>query len=221
MVLLYTLIGAALSPTIYPNRVALTLVAYFLGLGLSAHALNELHANHWTEALGKRELTVLFALPLVAAIGIGIYAMVDLYALSNSIIPPVALMGFIILETFFLFAYNTDSFGGIFDSDLSFAFSWAALPTVIGYYVNALTITSVAVLVALGMAATAGVEINLSRWCKDFRRKSPLTNMRFLDGTQQTMNTVQLLSRPERSLKLIVIAVDLIAIGLIVYRLFP
>jgi len=221
MVLSYTLIGAALSPTIYPNRVALTLVAYFLGLGLSAHALNELHANHWTEALGKRELTILFALPLVAAIGIGTYAMVDLYALSNSVVPPMGLLGFIVLESFFLFAYNTDAFGGIFHSDLSFAFSWAALPTVIGYYVNALTITSVAVLVALAMAATAGIEINLSRWCKDFRRKSPLTDMRFQDGTQQAMNTLQLLARPERALKLIVIAVDLIAIGLIVYRLFP
>ena len=157
MVLSYTLIGAALSPIIYLNRVALTLVAYFLGLGLSAHALNELHANHWTEALGKRELMVLFVLPLVAAIGIGIYGMVDLYALSKSIVPPAVLMVFIFLETFFVFAYNTDVFGGVFHSDLSFAFSWAALPTLISYYANALTITIVAVLVALAMAATAGI----------------------------------------------------------------
>jgi hypothetical protein len=221
MVLSYVLIGAFISPTIHLYRVILTLVAYFLGLGLSAHALNELRASHWADALGKKELTVLFVVPLVGAVAIGFYAMFDLYALSDSMVPSLALLGFIILETFFLFAYNTDAFGGIFHSDLAFAFSWAALPTLISYYANALTITIGAVLVALAMAATAGIEINLSRWCKDFRRRKPLAEMRFADGSQEAIGTVQLLARPERALKLIVAAVDLIAIGLVVYRLSP
>lgn len=221
MVLSFVLIGAALSPNLHPDRVVLTLVAYFLGLGLSAHALNELHVSHWTEALGKRELTVLFALPLVAAVVIGSYGMLELFAASGSIVAPLTLLAFIILETFFLFAYNTEAFSGAFHSDIWFAFSWAALPTLISYYVNALTVTSEAVLVALAMSATASIEINLSRWCKDFRRRSSLTEMRFADGTRQSMNTSQLLARPEKSLKLIVLAVDLLAIGLIVYKLFP
>lgn len=221
MVLSFVLIGAALSPTIHPNRVALTLVAYFLGLGLSAHALNELHVSHWTEALGKRELTGLFAFPLVAAVVIGSYGMLELFAASGSIVAPSTLLTFIVLETFFLFAYNTDAFNGRFHSDIWFAFSWAALPTLISYYVNALTVTSEAILVAIAMAATAGIEINLSRWCKDFRRRSSLTEMRFADGTRQSMNTRQLLARPEKSLKLIVLAVDLMAIGLIVHKLLP
>jgi len=221
MVLSYILIGAAVSPHMYPDRVGLTILAYFLGLGLSAHALNELHANHWTEALGKRELTAIFLIPLLLALSIGIYAVVYLYALSYSIVPPLVLMVFIVLEVFFLFAYNTDAFGGIFHNNLSFAFSWAALPALISYYANALTITIGAVLVALAMAATAGIEINLSRWCKDFRRRKPLAEMRFADGSQEAIGTVQLLARPEKALKLIVAAVDLIAIGLVVYRLSP
>ena len=221
MVLSYVLIGAAVSPTIHPNRVVLTLLAYFLGLGLSAHALNELHLSHWTKALGKRELAALFALPLGAAVVIGVYGMLELFAASGSIVTPLALLALIILETFFLFAYNTDAFSGRFHSDIWFAFSWAALPTLISYYVNALTVTSEAVFVALAMAATASIEINLSRWCKDFRRRSSLTEMRFTDGTRQSMNTHQLLARPEKSLELIVLAVDLLAIGLIVHKLFP
>ena len=221
MVLSYVLIGAVVSPNLHPNRVVITLVAYFLGLGLSAHALNELHAGHWTKALGKRELVILFALPLGAAVVIGVYGMLELFAASTSVVAPLTLMAFIMLETFFLFAYNTDAFSGTFHSDIWFAFSWAALPTLISYYVNALTITSEAVLVALAMAATAGIEINLSRWCKDFRRKSHLTEMRFANGTRQRMNTSQLLARPEKSLKLIVLVVDLLAIGLIVRKLLP
>jgi len=219
MVLSYVLIGAAVSPSFYPNRVILTLLAYFLGLGLSAHALNELHARHWGEALNKRELEILFLMPLIGAMLIGAYGMAVLYATSSAILAPLVLLAFIFLETFFLFAYNTNLAGGRFHSDLSFAFSWAALPTIISYYVNALTITTVGVLLALAMAATAGIEINLSRWCKDYRRKSALTEMRFADSTRLNMTTAELIARPEKSLKLIVVAVDLAAIGLIVSKL--
>ena len=221
MVLSYVLIGAVLAPVIYSDRVGITLLAYFLGLGLSAHALNELHAAHWTGKLGRMELTVVFVLPLVGALALGVYGMLKLFSVSESVFAPVALMIFVIVETFFLFAYNTDAFNGRFHSDLWFAFSWAALPTLISYYVNALTITPEALLVSLAMAATAGIEINLSRWCKDFRRRSSLTELQFADGTHQSMSTVELVARPEKALKLIVVAVDAIAIGLIIYRLLP
>jgi hypothetical protein len=220
MVLSYVLIGAALSHSIYPNRVLLTLVAYFLGLGLSAHSLNELHARHWGEALGRGELEALFIAPLVAAIAIGAYGMFVLYA-TRGLFASLILLVFIVLETSFLFAYNTELYSGIFHSDVAFAFSWAALPTIISYYVNALTITVVAVLVALAMAATAGIEINLSRWCKDFRRRSTLTEMQFSDNTRLNLSTDELIARPEKALKLIVFAVDFIAIGLTAYRLLP
>lgn len=219
MVLSYILIGADISPTIYPDRVVLTLLAYFLGLGLSAHALNELHATHWVEVLGKSELTVLFVVPLVGAVVIGVHGMVELQRVSGSVVAPLALVVFMFLEVFFLIAYNTEAFDGAFHSDVAFALSWAALPTLVSYYVNSLMISAGAVLVALAMAATAGIEINLSRWCKEFRRKSSLTEMRFADGSRQAITTVQLLAKPERALKLIVVTVDLAALGLIAYRL--
>jgi hypothetical protein len=84
-----------------------------------------------------------------------------------------------------------------------------------------MTITLDIVLVAFAMAATAGIEINLSRWCKDFRRKSPLTEMRFADSTKLNLTTAELISRPEKALKLIVVAVDLVAVGLIIHKLLP
>ena len=221
MVLSYVLIGAVFSPTIHLDRLVLTLLAYFLGLGLSAHALNELYAAHWTETLSKNELTALFALPLGGALTIGIYGILELFTMSHSILPPLILTAIILLETFFLFAYNTDALSGRFHSDIAFAFSWAALPTLLSYYVNALTITAGAFLAALAMAATASIEINLSRWCKELRRRNPLSELRFADGTRQTISTLELVARPEKALKLIVIVVDMTAISLIAYRLLP
>lgn len=218
MVLSYILIGASLSPSIYLTRLILTLVAYFLGLGISAHALNELHARHWGKELNKGELEILFVVPLIGAILIGFYGMSVLYESSGPLVSLV-LLSFMALETFFVFAYNTDFSGGRFHSDLAFALSWGALPTIISYYVNALTITLPAILISSAMAATAGIEINLSRWCKDFRRRSPLTKMHFADSTELDMNTTSLIARPEKALKLIVVIVDLLASGLIIHRL--
>ena len=220
MVLSYVLIGAMFSPTFYAQRVFLTLFTYFLGLGLSAHALNELYVPHWTKALGKKELVALFIIPLFGALCIGVYGMSKLFLVSGSDLPPLVLMVLILLEIFFLFAYNTNSFGGRFHSDVAFAFSWAVLPTLVSFYVNALTVTVGALVVAGAMAATAGIEINLSRWCKELRRRGPLNELRFADGDREVVNGFEFMTKPERALKLIVLVVDLSAISLVALRLF-
>jgi hypothetical protein len=212
MVLSYVLIGATLSPSLHFDRLILTLIAYFLGLGLSAHALNELHARHWVETLSRGELTAIFIVPLVAALVIGGYGVTVLYGSSRPY-TGVVLCVFIILETFFLFVYNLGH--SKFHSDLAFAFSWAALPCIISYYVNSLTVSLAILLIAIGLAATAAIEINLSRWCKHFRRRG-IADERFEDGTRLTR---KLIAEPEKALKLIVIVVDLIGLGLFMWRL--
>lgn len=221
MVLSYVLIGAALAPSLFVDRLSLTLLAYFLGLGLSAHSLNELNARHWGNALTKADLTIIFILPLIGAISIGGYGIYDLYHASSwHIIPPCALLMLIVLETFFLFAYNTNWADGKFHNDLAFAFSWAVLPYATSYYVNSLTMTWGAVMVGLALGATAMIEINLSRWCKDFRRRSNLKEIRFEDDTHMSLSTIALIRNPEKALKLIVITVDLLAMGLLLKRMF-
>ena len=220
MVLAYVLIGAAVSPVLYLDRLLLTLAAYFLGLGLSAHALNELHARHWGDALTPRELKAIFLAPLIGALTIGGYGAYVLYHSSRAgLTESIALLFFIALETFFLFAYNTGFSNGRFHNDISFAISWAALPFMVSYFVNTASITLSAILMATGLAATAGIEINLSRWCKDFRRKNNLSELQFEDGTRAELSTYNLIQRPEKALKLIVVAVDLMGVGLVLWRL--
>jgi hypothetical protein len=219
MVLSYVLIGAALSPTLFVDRLAYTLLAYFLGLGISAHALNELNARHWGVALSKTELRIAFLLPLAGALSVGLYGVNVLYHVSNgSIIPSSVLVLFMVLETFFLFAYNTNYADGKFHNDIAFAFAWAFLPFLTSYYVHSLVMTMGSVLIGLALAATAMIEINLSRWCKNFRRKSNVTEIRFDDGGRLPLSTEVLIGNPEKALKLIVIVVDLFGIGLLVLR---
>ena len=220
MVLSYVLIGAALSPTLFVDRLALTVLAYFLGLGISAHALNELNARHWGTTLDKKDLEIALLFPIVAALSIGVYGVYVLYNASDgNLVPPSILLVFIILETFFLFAYNINYSNGKFHNDISFAFSWGFLPFLTSYYVNSLTVTIGSVLIGLAVAATAMIEINLSRWCKDFRRRSNVTEIRFEDDTFLRSTTEGLIKNPEKALKLIVIAVDLLGIGLLIGRI--
>jgi hypothetical protein len=163
---------------------------------------------------------IAFLLPLAVALGIGAYGVHVLYSSSRgNLVQPSVLLTLIVLETFFLFAYNLDYLGGRFHNDLMFAFSWAFLPFMTSYFVNSSTIILSSILVGLGLAATAMIEINLSRWCKDFRRSS-LAEMKFEDGTIVNLSTHLLIRNPERALKLIVIAVDLLGIGLMLGRIF-
>jgi hypothetical protein len=220
MVLSYVLIGAAMAPVLYLDRLLMTLAAYFLGLGLSAHALNELYARHWGDALTVRELKSIFAFPLIGALTLGGYGTYILYSTPNAgLSASITLLIFIIVEVFFLFAYNTGYSKGKFHNDISFAFSWAAMPSIISYFVNATSLTLSIILISIGLAATAGIEINLSRWCKDFRRRSGLSELHFEDGTQTKLSTKSLIERPEKALKLIVLAVDLMGVGVLLWRL--
>ena len=218
MVLSYVLIGAALSPTLFVDRLVFTLLAYFLGLGISAHALNELNARHWGTSLSKADLQIAFLFSLVGALSIGLYGVEVLYNASSGSLPPTVLALLIALETFFLFAYNTNYAGGRFHNDLSFAFAWAFLPFLTSYFVNSLMIPVGAVLIGLALAATGMVEFNLSRWCKSFRRKSNVVEVKFEDGSLMPISTALLIRNPERALKLIVIAVGLPGIGLLLVR---
>lgn len=219
MVLSYVLLGADLSHSLFVDRLALTLLAYFLGLGISAHALNELNARHWGTALSKIDLEIAFLLPLVGALSIGLYGVQVLYHASGmNLVPPSVLVLFIALETFFLFAYNTDYASERFHNDIAFAFAWALLPFLTSYYVNSLAITGGVVVIGLALAATAMIEINLSRWCKNFRRRTNVTEIKFDDGSLLSISTPLLIKNPEKALKLIVIVVALLSIGLLVVR---
>ena len=148
------------------------------------------------------------------------YGLYVLYNASNgNLVPPSVLFTFILLETFFLFAYNLDSQKGRFHNDVVFAVSWGLLPFLTSYYVNSLTLSISSVLVSLSVAATAMIEINLSRWCKNFRRRSNVAEIRFEDGTFLKISTSGLISNPEKALKLIVVTVDLLGIGLLIGRM--
>ena len=68
----YVALGAAAAPAIHLDRLLPTLAAFFLAVGVAAHALDELNGHPLRTRLSDRSLVALAAISLVGAIAIGI-----------------------------------------------------------------------------------------------------------------------------------------------------
>src|ERR1700735_2515371 len=134
-------IGAALAPHLYPGRLAATLAAVFLAVGVCAHMLDELHGRPLRTHLSGRTLVVLAVVSLTGSAVIGIVGAVTI---SLTLIPFVLAGGFIVL------AYNLEWFGGRFHTTFWLAGSWGVFPVLSAYWINALELRPSALLGAGG-----------------------------------------------------------------------
>ena len=166
MVLAFVVIGAAAAPRAYPDRLVATLAAYFLGLGIGAHALDQLEPNgsHYVQSLDRRDLAVLAAVGMTGAVAIGAY-----YA---AVVAPLLLL-FVFAGFFFAIAYTLPTLvgGGLFHNNVSFAFAWGYLPYLTSYYVNSQSIPPAVLLGGLPLALAAFAEISLSRSVRKARKQ--------------------------------------------------
>jgi hypothetical protein len=199
MLLAFVVIGAAVSPGFHLDRLAATIAAYFLGLGIGAHAIDQLEpgGSHYVKKMGSKELVGLAAIGLVGGTAIGFY-----YALSLTL----WLVPFILVNLFFAIAYPLPSrvAGGLFHNNLNFAFAWGFLPFITSYFVNSLALTFTGLILGLPAAAVAWSEIHLSRRSRLARKESlPSAN-------QGGLETV---------LKLLVLSTCSVALLLLVGRL--
>jgi len=199
MLLAIVVIGATVSPDLHLDRLAATAAAYFLGLGIGAHALDQLepHGSHYVKKMNWRELFGIGVLGLAGGSVIGFY-----YAVTLA--PWLTL--FILVSLFFAVAYPLPSFvaGGLFHNDPSFAFAWGFAPFITSYFVNSLSLTAASVILGIPAAAAAWGEIRLSRRARAARKEGlPAANY----------------GGPEKMLKLLVVTTCLVAVLLLIGRL--
>ncbi|MGE5781870.1 MAG: hypothetical protein ACM31J_03330 [Nitrososphaerales archaeon] len=199
MCISFTIIGSMLSPTIYWDRVVAIFTIYFLALGISAHAADNLGSKKikpWGNYFSKLELKIMVIVGLSIAYIIGIYY----------VITWVNLLLFIgIIEGFFLFAYNFELFRGIFHNNFWFALSWGSLPLLAGYIMQTNTISELPLILALFTFLVSFLEIRYSREYKEIKRKN-----------RDNKKSRKLESR----LKLLSASTISICIILVIYRIF-
>jgi hypothetical protein len=208
--------GAAVATEIHTDRFVATLAAFFLALGISAHALDELNGRPLKTELSDRTLIGLATVSLAGAIGIGI---------AGCIIVSATLIPFVIAGGFFVVAYNLELFEGRFHTDFWLAFAWAAFPALTSWWVNTLSLASLKVdvagiLVAAGCFGLVSVQRRLSTPVRRLRRKtvSVTGEQRLEDGSVIPLTAEEISGPLDASLRGLSWAVVVLSIGLVVIR---
>jgi hypothetical protein len=208
----YVALGAAAAPTLHADRLGAALGAFFLAVGISAHAFDELNGRPLRTQLRRATLISLGVFGLVGAVAIGVLGAV---IVSPLLIPLVA-AGALLVP-----AYNLELAGGRVHNDVWFALAWGAFPAFTGYFVNALEIRPEGILVAAACFLLSSAQRRLSTPARELRRRtSSLTGeQRLSDGTVVQLD-IQRLSDPlEGALSAMWLALVLLAAGLVIVRL--
>jgi hypothetical protein len=208
----YVALGAAAAPHVYALRVGAALGAFFLAVGVSAHALDELNGRPLNTALSKTTLIVLAALGLAGAVALGAIGMV----VVSPLLAPLIVAGALLVP-----AYNLELAGGRFHNDVWFGLAWGAFPAFTGYFANALTVRPAGVLVTAACFLLSIAKRRLSTPTRQLRRHTMEVSgsQRLLDG-QRIELTAERLSAPlEGALSALWLALVLLAAGLLVLRL--
>jgi hypothetical protein len=204
----YVAIGAAVMPHLVLWRLAGTLVAFFLAVGIGAHALDELQGRPLGTGIDGTVLLVTAVACITVAMVMGL------------VVGGWKLLPFVVIGGVLVYGYNLELFGGLLHSDVWFALAWGAVPGLVGAYAQHWTLS-----VAAGVAAVAAFFLSLgqralSTPARTLRRKvvGVAVRLTFTDGTEQELSRAELLSPIERALRFFVCATSAVAVAMVLAK---
>ncbi len=208
----YVAIGATLAPHFHADRLGAAAAAFFLALGIGAHALAELQGRPLATRIPEAMLVALTVLSVAGAVAIGIAG-----ALSFNL----WLLVFVAAGALLVPVYNLELFGGAIHNSPGFALAWGAFPLLTGYFACAGTITWVALLAAGYAALTSYVQRVLSTPVRPLRRRVVAVSgaAQLRDGSSEPLTPEHLFGTQETALQLLAAANVCLAGALLVLRL--
>ena len=204
----YVLLGAALSPAPDPRIVVGALLAFGLGVGVAAHSFDELQGRPLGTRIPAQVLVALGALGLAGAAALGIAAIAMLGPVFGLFVAAgVALV--------LLYAFEAP----LIHSDVGFALAWGAFPVLTAAYATgAPPIPAVAVAAAAALLSLA--QRILSTRVRAIRRRSLSVDgeVRYRDGSRETLDAQGLIAASEGALRILWLAVVALAVGVLLAR---
>jgi hypothetical protein len=207
----YVVLGAALAPGLHYDRLAATLLAFFLAVGVAAHALDELNGRPLRTRIASPILVLISAVALAGAVALG---------LAGTIVVSPWLLAFVAGGVFLLLAYNLELFAGRFHSDAWFSFAWGSFPLLTAYWASAERLEP-AVLVAAGAAfALSLAQRTLSSRVRAIRRRARdvAGRIAYADGTSDAIDRRWALAADERALTLMAVAIVTASVAALLAR---
>ena len=202
------LLGAAIAPAPDPRIVAGGLLAFGLAVGVAAHSFDELQGRPLATRIPSGVLAALGTIALIGAIALGIAALPLVGA---------GLLAFVVVGAVLVIGYAFEA--PLIHSDLGFALAWGAFPALtLAYATGAGALPAAAV--AAGAAFLSLAQRRLSTRVRGIRRTatSVAGEIRYRDGSGETIDAQSLIAAPEAGLRLLWPAITLLALGVLLSR---
>ena len=208
----YSVIGASLAPRVQTSRLIATVLAFFLAVGLAAHALDELRGRPLRTRIPSPALVAVVVVGLAGALALGV---VGVYWVGWTLIP------FMVAGPVLVIAYNAELFGGALHTDFGFAAAWGAFPVLSGYVAQVGSLAVAPVLAAAGAFALSAAQRRLSTPARNIRRRAVRVegSITFGDGRIVPITADGLLSPLELALRATSWAIVLLAAAMAVAAL--
>ena len=209
----YVVIGASLAAEVQMRWLLETLLAFFLAMGLAAHALDELNGRPLRTRIPGGVLWAIAVIGLSGAVALGIHG-------AREVSP--WLWAFIATGVFFVVAYNLELFGGVVHSDLWFALAWGAFPVLTAAFAQTAEVRPEAVAAAAACAAISAAQRVLSTPVRRLRRSvaSVEGTMVTHEGEREALDAAGLRAAPEGALRWLSVAMPLLAAAMLISRLY-
>ena len=215
----YVVLGAAVAPTVDLAALGFSLLAFFLAVGLAAHALDELQGRPLGTRIGDRTLRWVAAVALAAACALGI-AGVFFRGPVNWLLAIAIPLGVVLVV-----GYNLELFGGRLHTDWTFAWGWGGFPVAVGFVAQSPDLTwallGAAVAATLAGVGTSYAQRRLSTPARRLRRRTAEVTgtVTRVDGGVEPLDRAALLAPLEGALRALSWAIPVIAIAMLLARL--
>jgi hypothetical protein len=205
----YVAMGAALAPYVDWLVLAGTLLAFFFGTGIAAHALDELHGRPLHTSLSDSLLRWLGVGGMAAALGL---------AVVGAIRVSLGVVGWAVVGMGLAAGYALER-PALLHTPLGFAVAWGGFPVLVGYWAQAQSISPGALAVAAAATFLSLTQRTLSTPARHLRRNVDRAELLLhRPESDDVWDEKQILATWERPLRLLAWAMVTLAIGLLAAR---
>jgi hypothetical protein len=207
----YVVLGAAIAPTRDWTALGFSVLAFFLAVGLAAHALDELHGRPLKTGLSESTLWTVSALALGGAVGLGVIGSF-FWDGTNWALAVAIPLGMLLVV-----GYNQELFGGVLHTDHAFAWGWGGFPVVVGYVAQSPDQTPSLLLAATAATGTSYAQRHLSTPARRLRRRTASVGgtLTTVDGASIRLDSSTLLAPLEKALQALSWAIPMAAVALL------
>jgi len=210
----YVVIGACLVGAVDVGRLLATLLAFFLAVGIGAHALDELHGRPLRTTIPD------WGLLTAAAVGLGVATLLGVIG-AIRVGPWLAV--FIAIGVLLALSYNLELFGGRLHTDVVFAIAWGAFPVLTGCYAQHASLSVAACFAALFAYFLSSTQRTLSTPARALRRRTSRVEGVIVaaDGSATELSARSILAPIEGALRTLSWAVVALATAVALAAIHP